>query len=167
LALLVLAGSNALLSVLPVILGGEFARLSTAGIAAGLIGGLLYAASVWVPPWEVDPQRTRFLLAVPVLVVGLLWFLRETGEQPGTGSADSFGGTRDPLVSAAQGLAAFAFLVAAVGWSRSSATDRVAAPLAVAAVFGGFSRIDFAIADEGASAWLTREPCCGSCSTAR
>jgi signal transduction histidine kinase len=155
LALLMLAGGNAVLSVLPVVLGGQVGRLTTSGIVTGLVGGVLFAASVWAPRWRVDSRRARLLLVLPVLVVAALWWLGPAGERPGTGSADSFGGTQDPLVSAAQALAALAFVVAAVGWSRPRVDDRMAVPLAVAAVFGACSRIDFAIADENSTAWLT------------
>lgn len=157
LALLVLGAANALLSVLPAVVGDAPGRLTTAGVAAGLLAGLLYAAAVWVPPWVLAAGRPRarvlYVLVPAVLALALVWSVRTA--RPGSGAADSFGGTDDLLVSLTQGAAALAFLVAAVGWSRPAAQgDSVAAPLAVAAVFGAGSRIDFAVAEGPMSAWV-------------
>ena len=160
LAVLLLGGSNALLAVLPVVLGEPGGRLTNAGIVLGLVAGGLFAAAACAPPLEVPPERKRTTLALVLAPAGLLlaagWFLNRTAPRQGLGAADTFGGTQDGLVTFAQLLAALAFVVAAVGWSRTAGPgDRVAGPLAAAAVFGAGSRINFAVAESPTATWVT------------
>ncbi|MFP5219125.1 MAG: sensor histidine kinase [Actinomycetes bacterium] len=158
-ALLVLGGSNALLSVLPVV-AGEPTGQSTAAAFAGVCAAGLFAAAVWLRPAVVDEaQRSLAPYRLALLLVTALGVSYGAGillERDGLASADTFGATNDGFLSAAQVVAASAFLLAAVGWCRPAVRgDSIAGSLAVAAVFGGASRIGFAIASSTDSALVT------------
>ena len=159
-ALLLLGGGNALLSVLPAVLGNSSAdRVTGAGVVAGLAAGALFAAAVWAPPWQVADARRRTVMAVSLVGVAVVLAAASSvprvGFAAGLGATDTFGGTEDTVVTVAQLAAAVAFAVAAAGWCRDGVqVDRLAAPLAVAAVFGAVSRVDFAVAESAASSWV-------------
>lgn len=158
-ALLVLGGSNAVLSVLPVVTD-ERARFSTASALAGVCAGVLFVVAVWLPARTVDPVHRRYapyglaLLLLTTLAVSYGFSMLLEREE--LGSADTFGATGDAFLTGAQLVAAAAFLAAAVGWCRPAVQDDgIAWSLAVAAVFGAASRLDFAIASSGDSPWVT------------
>ena len=155
-ALLVLAGGNALLSVLPLVVG-DTPRLTTASALAGLAAGVLFASAVWSHPREV-PGRLGLpaVAGAAAVVLALSWMASRLLPRTGPGSADTFGTGSDLLLTACQVLAAAAFLGAAAGWCRSSVQDDgIARWLAVAAVFAGVSRLDFAVAAEPGSSYVT------------
>jgi signal transduction histidine kinase len=158
-ALLVLGSGNALLSVLPSVTDAS-GRLTTAAAFAGLWAGVLIAVAGWVRPLVVDVARARWmplqlaLLTAMVLVAS--WGMGELLPREQPGSVDTFGTGEDELLVAAQMLAALAFLVSAAGWCRPAVQgDRIAAPLAGAAVLSALSRLDFAVASDPDSAWVT------------
>ena len=159
-ALLLLGAGNAVLSVLPAVVGDPVGRVTGAGLAAGLAAGLLFAAAVWAPAWRVPEHRRKAVaggsLAAVALVLAVVSTLGRAGLAPGLGATDTFGGSDDTVVTAAQLTAAAAFAVAATGWCRTSVqVDRLAGPLAVASVLGAGSRLDFAVANQASSSLVS------------
>jgi signal transduction histidine kinase len=153
--LLTLGGANAVLGVLPVVLGGSD-RLSSASAVAGLAAGGCFALAAWAPPVVARRARHAMPFVVAATVLGVALAVGALLPRAGVGSADTVGASPDALLSSAQAVAAGAFLLAAAGWCRPSAQgDTIARSLAVAAVFGAFSRVDFAISSSADASWVT------------
>jgi len=158
-ALASLSCGNAVFSVVPQVAGSGH-PLSTASAYSGLWACGLFAAAVWSPAEVVDVMRRRQVpraIAGTVLVVlGTSWLLSDLLPRGTGSSADTFGTAGGGLLRTVQVLAALALLGAAVGWCRPSAQgDGMARSLAVAAVLGAGSRLDFAVGGGPGSSWAS------------
>jgi signal transduction histidine kinase len=168
-ALLALAASNLLFAVLPQIEAGMESRFGTwTALLGSTLGTALFAAAAVLPDRALVPHRRETLLvaggtvAALGLVVAVVLVLGDRlplavdpDLSPELSSHPRVIG--DPAVLVFIGLSALALTAAAIGFARTAErrSDELLAWLAVAAVLGVLSRLNYFMFPSRYSEWIT------------
>jgi signal transduction histidine kinase len=155
-ALIILALANVAFSVAPTLAGGSGQVHSLTRINCAVAAAILFTLASWMPR---KPAPRKLVTLMPYLALGVVGIGALVGNLAGRGdsaaSVDSFGGGTTDGASLLQGVAAAAFMLAALGLMRraNDEKDDLLRWFAVAAVFAATSRFDFAVSASTSSPW--------------
>ncbi|MEA2279468.1 MAG: hypothetical protein QOK21_75 [Solirubrobacteraceae bacterium] len=165
-ALVMFAANNLLLSALPAVLSGEPGAFRTwAPVCGQLSATVLLAAAAWLPRRPLRRPRLaawRALIGCGVLLIVIPAAVTAAGDALPAAVPASIGPTDgpslvgDPLVLASQLLSTVLFAAAAAGFARRAkrTDDDLTRWLAVAAILGGFARLNYFLFPSLYTAWF-------------